>query len=85
MNTTTYLARASAARKTVSDKAEQFVNVIRDTEIAAGRFDGMEASAYTLGYMQSFMIGQIAKLPAKYRDQIMAEMDGVIKYKLENV
>lgn len=84
MNTTTYLARASAARKTVSDKAEQFVTVIRDTEIAAGR-DGLEASAYTLGYMQSFMIGQIAKLPAKYRDQIMAEMDGVIKFKLENV
>jgi hypothetical protein len=84
MNTTTYLARANATRQTVSIKADEFVNVLRDTQIAEGR-SGLEASAYTLGYMQSFMIGQIAKLPAKYRDQIMAEMDGVIKYKLENV
>ncbi len=84
MNTTTYLARATATRKTVSDKAEQFVTVIRDNQIVAGR-PGLEASAYTLGYMQSFIVGQIAKLPAKYRDQIMAEMNDVIKSKLENV
>lgn len=71
------------ARETVGAAAKDFVDAIRGVEIIKGR-DSMEASAFALGYLESFMVGQIAKLPAKYRKEITAELQRVTLDKLND-
>ena len=83
MNSTTYIARAAATRREVSQTATDFVDAVRGVQIIGG-MDSMDASAYTLGYLESFMVGVISDLPAKYRDQIISEMRRVTMDKLNN-
>jgi hypothetical protein len=71
------------ARETVGAAAKDFVDAIRGVEIIKGR-EAMEASTFTLGYLESFMVGQIAKLPAKYRKEIVAELQRVTLAKLND-
>ena len=84
MNTSTYIARKDAARRAASSAASDMVAAIRDVQIADG-LQPMEASAYTLGYLESFLVSQICELPVKYREQIISEMRRVTEAKLENV
>lgn len=81
MNATTYIARAAATRREVSTAATDFVDAVRGIQIIKG-MEAMEASTYTLGYLESFMVGAIADLPAKYRDHIINEMRRVTMDKL---
>lgn len=84
MNSTTYIARAQAARRAASETASDMVSTIRDVQIAKG-YESLEASAYTLGYLESFLVSQIMELPAKYREQIITEMRRVTSDKLNTV
>ncbi len=83
MNATTYIARSAATRREVSQASTDFVDAVRGVQIING-MDSMDASAYTLGYLESFMVGMITDLPAKYRDQIINEMRRVTLDKLNN-
>ncbi len=84
MNATTYIARATAARRAASQAANDMVETIRDVQIADG-LQPMEASAYTLGYLESFLVSQICELPVKYREQIIYEMRRVTTDKLNSL
>lgn len=80
MNTATYIARAAAARRAATDSASGMVESIRDLQISKG-YESLEASAFTLGYLESFMVSQIMELPVKYREQIISEMRRVTEEK----
>ena len=84
MNTATYIARKDAARRAATESASDMVAAIRDVQIADG-LQPMEASAYTLGYLESFLVSQICELPVKYREQIITEMRRVTMDKLNSV
>lgn len=84
MNSTTYIARAEAARRAASEAATDMVETIRDVQITKG-YESLEASAYTLGYLESFLVSQIMELPVKYREQIINEMRRVTTDKLNSV
>lgn len=84
MNTATYIARAAAARRAATESASGMVESIRTLQMSKG-YDSMDASAYTLGYLESFLVSQIMDLPVKYREQIISEMRRVTEDKLNSV
>ena len=84
MNSTTQIARAQAARRAASETASDMSAAIRSVQMSKG-YESLEASAYTLGYLESFMVGVITDLPAKYRDQILSEMRRVTTDKLNSI
>ena len=73
MNSTTYLARAEAARSQATEATGDFVEAIRGIMIIKG-MDSSDASVYTLGYLESFFARTIAELPAVHRNKIINEM-----------
>ena len=81
MNSTTYLARAEAARSQATEATGDFVEAIRGIMIIKG-MDSSDASVYTLGYLESFFVSRILDLPAKYRNEILKEMRTVTLDKL---
>ena len=81
MNSTTYIARAAATRREVSQTATDFVDAVRGVQIIGG-MDSMDASAYTLGYLESFFVNRMLDLPVKYRNEILSEMRRVTLDKL---
>ena len=83
MNSTTYIARATAARRAASEAASDMVEAIRGVQIIKG-MESLEASTFTLGYIESFFVGQICDLPVKYREQIINEMRHVTMDKLNS-
>ena len=58
MNYTTYIARAAATRREVSQTASDMSAAIRSVQMSKG-YESLEASAYTLGYLESFLVGVI--------------------------
>jgi hypothetical protein len=81
MNSTTYLARAEAARSQATEATGDFVEAIRGIMIIKG-MDSSDASVYTLGYLESFFVNRMLDLPVKYRNEILSEMRRVTLDKL---
>ena len=84
MNSTTYIARATAARRAASETASDMSAAIRSVQMSKG-YESLEASAYTLGYLESFLVGQICELPVKYREHIINEMRRITTDKLNSI
>ena len=77
----TAAANRLADREVTSEVASDFVEAIRGIQIIKG-MDAMDASAYTLGYLESFFVSRILDLPAQYRNEILKEMRTVTLDKL---
>ena len=77
----TAAAQRIADRAVTSEVASDFVEAIRGIQIIKG-MDAMDASVYTLGYLESFFVSRILDLPAKYRNEILKEMRTVTLDKL---
>ena len=77
----TAAANRMADREVTSEVAGDFVEAIRGIQIIKG-MDAMDASAYTLGYLESFFVSRILDLPAQYRNEILKEMRTVTLDKL---
>jgi hypothetical protein len=77
----TAAANRLADREVTSEVASDFVEAIRGIQIIKG-MDAMDASAYTLGYLESFFVSRMLDLPAKYRNEILKEMRTVTLDKL---
>jgi hypothetical protein len=77
----TAAANRLADREVTSEVAGDFVEAIRGIQIIKG-MDAMDASAYTLGYLESFFVNRMLDLPAKYRNEILKEMRTVTLDKL---
>ena len=75
------LTNRAADRAVASEVAGDFVEAIRSIQIAKG-MDAMDASAYTLGYLESFFVSRMLDLPPKYRNEILKEMRTVTLDKL---
>lgn len=72
-------------RDEVAAVAKDFTDAIRGkTMIEDGR-TSYEASAYTLGYLESFMVGLIAEMPVTKRKMILAEMQRITLDKLNSI
>jgi len=77
----TAAANRMADREVTSEVAGDFVEAIRGIQIIKG-MDAMDASAYTLGYLESFFVSRMLDLPAQYRNEILKEMRTVTLDKL---
>ena len=77
----TAAAQRIADRAVASEVASDFVEAIRGIQIIKG-MESMEASTYTLGYLESFFVSRILDLPAQYRNEILKEMRTVTLDKL---
>ena len=77
----TAAANRLADREVTSEVAGDFVEAIRGLQIIKG-MESMEASTYTLGYLESFFVSRMLDLPAKYRNEILKEMRTVTLDKL---
>ena len=77
----TAAAQRMADREVTSEVASDFVGAIRGIQIIKG-MDEMEASVFTLGYLESFFVSRMLDLPAKYRNEILKEMRTVTLDKL---
>jgi hypothetical protein len=75
------LTNRAADRAVASEVTSDFVEAIRGIQIIKG-MESMEASAYTLGYLESFFVSRMLDLPAKYRNEILKEMRTVTLDKL---
>ena len=72
-------------RDEVAAVARDLTEAIRGKAIIEDGLMPYEASAYTLGYIESFMVGVIAELPATQRKMIVAEMQRVTLEKLNTI
>ena len=77
----TAAANLMADREVTSEVANDFIEAIRGIQIIKG-MDAMDASVYTLGYLESFFVSRILDLPLKYRNEILSEMRRVTLDKL---
>ena len=77
----TAAAQRIADRAVTSEVASDFVEAIRGIQIIKG-MDAMDASVYTLGYLESFFARTIAELPAVHRNKIIKELNEVTLAKL---
>ena len=80
----TAAAQRVAERAEASDVAGNFVEAIRGIQVIKG-MDSMDASVYTLGYLESFFVSRILDLPAQYRNEILNEMRSVTLDKLNAI
>lgn len=72
-------------RDEVAAVARDLTEAIRGKAVIEYNLSSGEASSYTLGYIESFMAGVIAELPATQRKVIMAEMQRVTLEKLNTI
>lgn len=72
-------------RDDVAAVAKDLTEAIRGKAIIENNLTSYEASAYTLGYIESYMVGIIASLPASKRKMVVEEMQRVTLQKLNSI
>lgn len=74
-----------ATRDEVAAVARDLTDAIRGKAMIEDDRTPGEASSYALGYIESFMVGVIAELPAARRKLILAEMRAITIDKLNSI
>lgn len=72
-------------RDEVAAVAKDLTDAIRGKAMIEDDRTPYEASAFALGYIESFMVGIIAELPATKRKMILAEMQAITIQKLNSI
>jgi hypothetical protein len=65
--------------------AKDFTDAIRGYAMLENGRTSLEASAFALGYLESYMAGMIAELPATRRKMVLAEMKQITLQKLNTI
>ena len=76
---------AFKTRDEVAAVAKDLTEAVRGYAMFEYNSPSMEASAFALGYIESYMVGIIAELPAAQRNVILAEMQRVTLDKLNTI
>lgn len=72
-------------RAQVAAVSKDLVAAVCDKAVIENGFTSLEASAYTLGYLESFVVNLITDLPATKRKMLLAEMRALTLEKLNSI
>ena len=76
---------AFKTRDEVAAVAKDLTEAVRGYAMINYNSPSMEASAFALGYIESYMVRIIAEMPADEREMILAEMQRVTLDKLNTI
>lgn len=72
-------------RDEVAAVAKDLTEAVRGYAMFEYNSPSMEASAFALGYIESYMVGIIAEMPVTKRKMILAEMQRITLDKLNSI
>ena len=72
-------------RDEVAAVAKDLTEAVRGYAMMEDGRTSMEASAFALGYIESYMVGIIAEMPVTKRKMILAEMQRITLDKLNTI
>lgn len=72
-------------RDEVAAVAKDLTEAVRGYAMFEYNSPSMEASAFALGYIESYMVGIIAEMPVTKRKMILAEMQRITLDKLNTI
>lgn len=76
---------AFKTRDEVAAVAKDLTEAVRGYAMIKHNSPSMEASAFALGYIESYMVGIIAEMPVTKRKMILAEMQRIALDKLNEI